>query len=125
MSSSNDCKGGKKLIFACSGAADVGAISDQAARKLTCDGVGNIFCLVGVGGRVDSIMKITASADDILVLDGCPLNCAKNCLEQAGFVDFKHLLLNDIGLEKGQTPISDENINFVAQAGKDLLEGTV
>ena len=29
-----ECSGGPKLIFACSGAAVVGAIADQAARKM-------------------------------------------------------------------------------------------
>ncbi|MBT4482837.1 MAG: zinc-binding protein, partial [Candidatus Latescibacteria bacterium] len=37
------------LIFPCSGAADVGEISDQIARKLTRDGIGKMFCLAGVG----------------------------------------------------------------------------
>ena len=32
------CGSAPKLIFACSGAADVGAVADQAARKLTKDG---------------------------------------------------------------------------------------
>ena len=34
----HECTGGDKLIFACSGAADDGEISDRAARKLTRDG---------------------------------------------------------------------------------------
>ena len=80
-----DCCGGTKLIFACSGAADVGAVSDRAARKLTGDGAGKMFCLAGVGGRVSGIMKTTEAAEQILAIDGCPLDCVKNCLEQAGF----------------------------------------
>ncbi len=48
--SGNCCSSATKLIFACSGAADVGAIADQAARKLTRDGVGKMFCLAGIGG---------------------------------------------------------------------------
>ena len=40
------------MIFACSGAADVGAVADQAARKMTRDGTGKMFCLAGIGGRV-------------------------------------------------------------------------
>jgi len=43
------CSRGPKLIFACSGAADVGALSDQAARKLTSEGFGQMFCLAGIG----------------------------------------------------------------------------
>ena len=81
------------MIFACSGAADVGAIADQAARRLTKDGAGKMYCLAGVGGRVSGIMATTESAAKILAIDGCPLNCVKNCLEQAGFKKYEHLQL--------------------------------
>ena len=84
----NVCKGGPKLIFACSGAADVGAIADRAARKMNKEGVGKMFCTVGIGGRVQGILKATEAASDILAIDGCPLNCTKASLEQAGFKDF-------------------------------------
>ena len=57
-----ECSVAPKLIFACSGAADVGALADQAARKLTQDGIGKMFCLAGVGGRVPGIMKSTEAA---------------------------------------------------------------
>ena len=53
MTKENLCSGGPKLIFACSGAADVGEISDRAARKLSKDGIGAMFCLAGVGGRIE------------------------------------------------------------------------
>jgi len=83
------CSSGPKLIFACSGAADVGEISDRAARKMTRDGVGKMFCLAGVGGRIGPIMKAAGQASDILAIDGCPLNCVKECLQLAGFNNFK------------------------------------
>lgn len=111
------------MIFACSGAADVGAIADQAARKLTKEGVGKMFCLAGVGGRVSGIMKTTESADRILAIDGCPLNCAKRCLEQAGFARFEHLQLAELGLEKGKTPVSEDAVGKVAAKGRDMLSG--
>jgi len=115
------CSGGLKLIFACSGAADVGEISDRAARKLTKDGTGRMFCLAGIGGRIEPIMKTTKQASKILVLDGCQLDCVKNCLEQAGFTDFKHLRVTDLGMEKGKTTVTDENIAKVAKKSADLL----
>ncbi|MDD4097448.1 MAG: putative zinc-binding protein [Lentisphaeria bacterium] len=117
------CCGGTKLIFACSGAADVGAVADGAARKMTADGAGKMFCLAGVGGRVDGIMKTTEAAEAILAVDGCPLNCVKNCLEKAGFSRFKHLQLADLGLEKGKTAVSAENIAAVSAKGAALLGG--
>ncbi len=115
------CSAASKLIFACSGAADVGAIADQAARQLAGEGIGKMFCLAGIGGRVGGIMKTTESAEKILVIDGCPLNCAKSCLEQAGFTKFEHTNLTDLGLVKGQSAVTGENIQKVVEDGKAKL----
>ena len=84
-SKENICTAGPTLIFACSGAADVGAISDIAARQLTSEGAGKMFCLAGIGGRVSGIMESTRGAAQILAIDGCSLDCTKLCLEEAGF----------------------------------------
>jgi uncharacterized metal-binding protein len=123
MSQENSCacSGGPTLIFACSGAADVGAIADQAARQLTQDGVGKMFCLAGIGGRVSGILKTTESASKILAIDGCPLNCVKQSLELAGFTAFEHLQLAEMGLEKGKSPADATNIAKAAAKGKEML----
>jgi len=123
MSSENscECSGGPKLIFACSGAADVGAISDRAARKMTEEDVGKMFCLSGIGGRVGGIMKTTESAGRILAIDGCPLNCVENSLQQAGFNTFDHLQLADLGIEKGSSPLTEKNIDKVVAKGREIL----
>jgi uncharacterized metal-binding protein len=116
-----ECNAAPKLIFACSGAADVGALADQAARKLTRDGAGNMFCLAGIGGRVSGIMKSTEAASKVLAIDGCPLNCAKQCLEAAGFSNFEHLQLADLQLKKGSSPVTEENIARVCSASLEKL----
>jgi len=103
------CSAAAKLIFACSGAADVGEVADHTARKLRDEGNGMMFCLAGIGGRVPGIMKTTEAADGILAIDGCPLNCVKSCLEQAGFTQFEHLQLADLGMAKGSTDVSAAN----------------
>lgn len=125
MSVKNECACGDapKLIFACSGAADVGAIADQAARKLTVEGAGSMFCLAGIGGRVGGLMKTTEAASKILAIDGCSLDCAKNCLEQAGFTEFEYLRLTDLGMEKGKTPVSTENVFRAAAEAARMVAG--
>lgn len=117
------CSGGPKLIFACSGAADVGQISDLAARKLTAEGAGKMFCLAGIGGRVSGIMETTRSAAAILAIDGCPLDCVHKTLELAGFQQFEHLRLSDLGMEKGKSPATDDRIAQVVNHGKAKLAG--
>lgn len=123
MSDKNACACGAapKLVFACSGAADVGAVTDQAARKLTKDGAGKMYCMAGIGGRVSGIMATTESAAKILAIDGCPLSCVKHSLEQAGFKTYEHLQLADLGMEKGKTPPTPETIAKVAAAGAAKL----
>jgi len=113
----NVCSAAPTLIFACSGAADVGAITDRAARKLTQRmGPGKMYCLAGIGGRVEGILKTTEEAEKILAIDGCPLDCVKLSLEEAGFAEFEHIKVTDLGLEKGKSPATDENIATIVQA---------
>lgn len=119
--SCSGCSSTPKLIFACSGGSDVGEISDRAARKLTKEGVGKMYCLTGIGGRIGGIMKTTETADKVLVIDGCPLNCAKKAMEAAGFVTFSHLRLVDLGIEKGKSPATEERIDQVVKQAKSLI----
>ena len=119
----NGCSGGPKLVFACSGAADVGALADQAARKMSQNGTGSMFCMGGIGGRVEPIMKKTQTAEKIPAIDGCPLNCVKATLEKTGFCEFDHLLITDLGFEKGSTDINDANIARVAKAAAERMAG--
>jgi len=117
------CDAAPTLIFACSGAADVGRISDLAARKISAEGLGRMFCLAGIGGRVSGIMASTQSARAILAIDGCPLVCAKKTLENAGFGNFEHLQLAELGMEKGKTAATDEAVAKVVSAARARLAG--
>jgi uncharacterized metal-binding protein len=115
------CCGAAKMIFTCSGSADVGKIADLAARKLTEDGDGKMSCLAGIGGRVSLILDATKAAQGILVIDGCLQHCARRTLRQAGFTKFEHLALHDMGMEKGKTPATDEAVAKVVAEGKKRL----
>ena len=109
------------LIFSCSGGADVGYLSDLAARKMMADGHGKMFCLAGIGGNVEPILKATRNADKILVIDGCPVDCAKKTLEKQGFLGFQQIRITDIGFEKGKTEINDESVATAAAHGVKMI----
>lgn len=121
MSQSCNCNAAPKLIFSCSGAADVGEIADRCARQLTREGVGKMYCLAGIGGGIPAILDNTESARAILAIDGCPSACASMTLKKAGFSGFARVQLAEIGLTKGSSPASAENIERVtAEAWKFL-----
>jgi len=115
------CGAAPTLIFACSGSSDVGEIADRAARKLMRDGAGRMYCLAGVGGRVSGILLSTQAAESILAIDGCPLVCAKHTLEKAGIARFRHVQLGEIGMAKGESPVSEDRIAQAAAAGLAAL----
>ncbi len=115
------CKGGVTLIFPCSGAADVGEISDRAARSMTAQGHGKMFCLAGIGGNISGMIASARGADRVLVIDGCGVDCAKKTMEERGIDDYIHFRVTDLGMEKSKSPATQERIESVAQKGKELL----
>ena len=115
------CNSAPKFVFPCSGASDVGGLSDQAARQMTLDGTGKMYCLAGIGGRVEGIMANTRAAARVLVIDGCPQECARKTMELAGFKDFQHLKLAEMGFKKGETPLTPARIRLVAAKGSGMM----
>ncbi len=81
-----------------------------------------MYCLAGLGGNVDAIVQTTGEASKILAIDGCPLECAKKTLFQAGIDSFEHLEITSIGLEKGCTAVNEGNVAVVKAKALELLE---
>ena len=123
-SASCACGAAPKLIFPCSGGADVGELSDRAARKLTQEGAGKMYCLAGIGGRAESIMNVTRAATAVLAINGCPLDCASRTLAEAGFRNHAQIRVTDLGLKKGESPADAARIEIVAARGRAVLEAS-
>lgn len=115
------CEGGVTLIFPCSGAADVGEISDRAARSMSAQGHGKMFCLAGIGGNISGMIASAKGADRVLVIDGCDLDCAKKTMEEKELHDFLHFRVTDLGMEKSKSPATPERIDAAAEKGREML----
>ncbi len=117
---SDCCSGGVRLVFPCSGAADVGAIADQVGRKMTGEGLGKMYCLAGIGGHVSGIVETTKAADEIITIDGCPIACATKAAEHIG-IKPKSFDVTKMGFEKGKSPVTEEAIDKVYSEIKSAL----
>lgn len=115
------CSSAPKLIFSCAGAADVGEIADRAVRKLHNEGAGKLYCLAGIGAGLNNFIDQTKGASKVLVIDGCPVDCAKKLMEKNGIQNFEYVRVTDSGLEKGKSPATDENIEKIAMIGRSAL----
>ena len=110
------CSGGTTLIYACSGAADVGEIADRVTRKLRNEGYARMTCLAGIGAGLSGYVQSAKGADLNITVDGCKTACAKKTLEKIG-VSPTSYILTDMGLVKGETPVTE---TIVAQICKKI-----
>ncbi len=112
----------KVLVYACSGAANVAEIADHVARQLTAEGVGSMFCLAGLGAGIPNMIQTARDADLNLVIDGCPLDCAKLIFQKAGLTNVKIVRVSDHGIEKAKgVKITDEQVQKIVALAKQAL----
>ena len=112
------------VVYACSGCSDAGELADRIARRLTREGVAEMSCLAGIGGRVKPLVRKAEGAARILAIDGCPLNCTRHTLELAGLNNFDHLELHTLGIRKGSCPVTEERISTGVSAAKKILSNS-
>jgi len=94
------CEPNEILIFSCAGSSNVGQIANQAAVRLTQEGMGRYFCLAGIGGHVSGMIESTKAGKVLIAIDGCPVGCAKKTLEHVGFNIDEYVQVTEMGIEK-------------------------
>ncbi len=90
----------RPLIYSCSGCSDVAQLANNVAVKLDHAGEFEMSCISGVGGKVPALVKTAQSGRPITVIDGCPLHCARACLENVGVTPDEHVRLYEFGFKK-------------------------
>ena len=100
-------------IVACSGASNTGAYSDLVARKLMSSGKAKMLCLARFAIDEKFAEKSKKEYSDIVVLDGCPINCAEEILKQKDITNYKHINTTDFGIVKGKTPVTEDKIEEI------------
>jgi len=110
------------LLYACSGGANVAEISDRAARQLMKKGAGTMFCLAGLGAEIQGMIQTAKDADLNVVLDGCPMDCAKKIFDRLGLKNYIQIRATDLGIEKKKgVPVTDAEIEkMVAKAQESV-----
>jgi len=96
----------ENALFVCfGGMSNVGVLTGLAgleAVKQAGPGQAGIFCLGGLPTQAPSVIDKTSRVRRIVVVDGCPLTCARKIVEQAGFQPAAAInLVDDCGIQKG------------------------
>lgn len=75
-------------------------MANAIAVRMDREGLAEMSCIAGVGGGVTPLVKKAQSATSIIAVDGCPLACAKACLQREGLAPSFHFELSDFGVKK-------------------------
>ena len=127
MAGQNACSCRKvqyNLVFACSGAADVGAIADQTARTLSREKTAFMCCTAAIAAEIPDILENAAFASRIVAIDGCDKACVKRILDAGGFTDYVYVELGTLDMQKGKTPPSEQTVARAVSAALEALNAT-
>ncbi len=91
----------RRTIFSCSGGgSNVGQLSNEAALRLGKEGYGKFYCLAGIAAGIRGIVEQTRASDERVVIDGCPMQCAKRLMDAAGMPIDRYYVLTELGIAK-------------------------
>ena len=122
LSCSWGAEGKTRIIYSCSGiGSNVGQLANAAACRLVREGYGSGSCLAGVGGGIEKLVNAGRTADERIVIDGCPVGCAKKIMDDKGLPVDRYVLITDLGITKIPGPAYDGNdVQTVVNAVKKV-----
>ena len=124
----SECCGSKKktiLLYACSGAANVAEVADKAARLLMFENAGSMFCLAGIGAGIPNMVQSAKAADLNVILEWCPMDCAKKIFDHAGLANYVQVRVTDLGIEKQKgIRATDEQVARAAAKAREVIAAT-
>ena len=108
---------GNVMILTCSGASNVGQLSNRAAVELTQEGFGKMFCLAGIGGHLSGFVQSAKDVPQMVAIDGCSVGCAKAVLGHAEIPIQRYVMITDLGIEKNKDfNLKEDDIRKVKEA---------
>jgi uncharacterized metal-binding protein len=108
------------LVYSCSGCSSAAQMANDLAVRLDRERLAEMSCIAGVGADVSPLVQTATSGRPMLVIDGCPLECARNSLEQQDVTPDRHVNLAKRGVPKEYHTDYDEE--QAAVLFEDLVE---
>jgi len=109
--------GPTRIIFPCAGQANTGQLTNLAAIQLTEEGYGNIACVALLAIGAEGLLANAKEADEVIILDGCPMMCAKKIAAVYGIVPGQYIVVTELDIVKaGSRDYTDVDIETVVSA---------
>ncbi len=109
--------GKKRIIFPCAGTANVGLISNAAALQLANEEYGVATCIALLGSGDVGLKKRIADADEVVIIDGCPVECGAKIADAQGVTPAQHIVITALGIDKAyERNYTEEEVETVVSA---------
>lgn len=101
-----------KYVVSCSGSCPIGELCDRIARKLHRNKKAQMLGLSQIISQVDAASQL-ATAEDILLLEGCHVGCLRDALGSLGYGERDYLTLDlskhgMAGMARSNDPAEDD-----------------
>lgn len=111
------------MFLCCSGGSNVGQLSNQVAVELTQEGLGRMYCLAGIGGKLSGFVASAKSAPVVVLIDGCEIGCGKKIMENEDIQVKNYIVITELGISKDHNfQLKREEIEKVKEAVRSILK---
>ena len=90
------------ILYACSGCSGAGQLAYKLALELDEQGHGEMSCLAGIAAEIPVFRK-RINGRNIVVIDGCPIECARNVFIKLALPVYDHIRLHKLGVSKNES----------------------
>jgi len=90
------------LVYACSGASNLGQLSNEIALRLDGERLAEMFCAEAVGIEAGAPYAAALSGRPVIAISGCPLACADRLLSEHGVEVTHSFQLENKGVSKAK-----------------------
>jgi uncharacterized metal-binding protein len=111
------------MILACSGASNVGQLSNQSAVELTREGFGQMFCLAAIGAHLPKFVNYAQKVPSLVAIDGCSVGCIRAILEHAEVPLRNYVVLTELDIEKNMNSnLEKDDIEKIKRAVRSSMK---
>lgn len=121
-----ECQAEQVTLLPCAGGSNCGQIANDVAVRLTREGVGQIYCLAGIGAHIEGMVESVRRSERIVAVDGCEVACARKTIEHAGLPVTDWICVTREGIEKNhEFDLAAEQVDLIVQRTRESLAGPV
>ena len=89
----------------------------MAALQLAEEGYGVATCIALLGSGDPDLKKRIADADEVVIIDGCPMTCGAKIANAQGVTPAQHIVITGLGIDKVyEKNFTEDEVELVVSA---------